>query len=404
MNYLWKPDLNNKRNLNKNIDYQIEIQKNNFRQIKEFYKTKSNLNNYLKNKNCSQFLENFELLDYINSGASGVVYKGCSNKNPNNSVCLKFLLNKLELERKDNKFNFNYIKEIKIGEKKEINNKKNVLPKIEEIKIQQRLQHTNIAKYFDYYDLKEFGCIIMELAEFGDLDYFKKKFIQKNYFPESFLCYISKQILDGLFYIHKLKIIHMDIKPQNILLDRNLDAKITDFSISLSYDNIKSTEKIQLPLAGTSLYMSPEVLSKAQIDMEDASKIDMFSLGVMLYNLAFEEFPYKLNISLKKNFKEIFQRIRNNNLEIPEDKIKSRKYSYLFIKFLKSLLDKNIKNRMSVFDSLDDPWIKGTEFIIKEKEKISDTTKFYTYVTTDNFRSFNEYLKMNNSETINSSN
>ena len=404
MNYLWKPDLNNKRIPNRNIDYHIEIQKNNFRQIKEFYKTKSNLNNYLKNKNCSQFLENFELLDYINSGASGVVYKGCSNKNPNNTVCLKFLLNKLELERKDNKFNYNYIKGIKIDEKNEINNKKNVLPKIEEIKIQQRLQHKNIAKYYDYFDLKEFGCIIMELADFGDLDYFKKKFIQKNYFPESFLCYISKQILDGLFYIHKLKIIHMDIKQQNILLDRNLDAKITDFSISLSYDNIKSTEKIQLPLAGTSLYMSPEVLSKAQIDMEDASKIDMFSLGVMLYNLAFGEFPYKLNISLKKNFKEILQRIRNNNLEIPEDKIKSRKYSYLFIKFLKSLLDKNIKNRMSVFDSLDDPWIKGTEFILKEKEKISDTTKFYTYVTTDNFRSFNEYLKMNNSETINSSN
>ena len=196
----------------------------------------------------------------------------------------------------------------------------------------------------------------------------------------------------------------MDIKQQNILLDRNLNAKITDFSISLPYDNIKSTEKILLPLAGTSLYMSPEVLSKEQIDIEDASKIDMFSLGVMLYNLAFGDFPYKLNISLKKNFQEIFERIRKNNLEIPEDKIRNKKYSNLFIKFLKSLLEKNIKNRMSVFDSLDDPWIKGTELIIKEKEKINDTAKFYTYIITDNFRSFNEYLKMNNSETINSSN
>ena len=405
MNYLYKAKLINKRNLNRNINNQIEIQKNNFRQIKEFYKTKTNLYNFLQKQNCSQFLENFELLDYINSGASGVVYKGCSNKNPNNTVCLKFLLNKLELESRDTKFNNNYIKEGGIYPKKDNNNNtKNVLPKIEEIKIQQRLQHKNIAKYYDYCDLKEFGCIIMELADFGDLDYFKKKFIQKNYFSESFLCYITKQILDGLFYIHKLKIIHMDIKQQNILLDRNLNAKITDFSISLPYDNIKSTEKILLPLAGTSLYMSPEVLSKEQIDIEDASKIDMFSLGVMLYNLAFGDFPYKLNISLKKNFQEIFERIRKNNLEIPEDKIRNRKYSNLFIKFLKSLLEKNIKNRMSVFDSLDDPWIKGTELIIKEKEKINDTAKFYTYIITDNFRSFNEYLKMNNSETINSSN
>jgi len=407
MNHLLKSDLYNKRNLFRNINYQLEMQKNNFRQIKEYYKSKSNLYNFLKNKNCSQFLENFELIDYINSGASGVVYKGCSNKNRNNTVCLKFLLNKLEVESRDTKLNNNNEKEAKSGEKRDNNNNnnnKNVLPKIEEIKIQQKLQHKNIAKYYDYCDLKEYGCIVMELADYGDLDYFKKKYIPRNYCPEAFLCYIAKQILDGLFYIHKLKIIHMDIKQQNILLDKNLDAKITDFSISLSYENIKATDKIQLPLAGTSLYMSPEVLAKEHIDIEDASKIDMFSLGVMLYNLAFGDFPYKLNLSLKKNFSEILYRIKNNKLEIPEDKIKSGKYSYLFIRFLKNILEKNIKNRMSVFDSLDDPWIKGTDLIIREKEKIDDTTKFYTYITTDNFRTFNEYLKMNNSETINSSN
>ena len=291
MNHLLKADFYNKRNLNRNINYQLEIQKNNFRQIKEYYKSKTNLYNFLKNKNCSQFLENFELIDYINSGASGVVYKGCSNKDPNNTVCLKFLLNKLELESRDTRFNNNYAKEAKSGGKKENNINRNVLPKIEEIKIQQKLQHKNIAKYYDYCDLKEYGCIVMELADYGDLDFFKKKFIQRNNFPETFLCYITKQILDGLFYIHKLKIIHMDIKQQNILLDRNLDAKITDFSISLPYENLSGTEKIQLPLAGTSLYMSPEVLAKEHIDVEDASKIDMFSLGVMLYNLAFGDFP-----------------------------------------------------------------------------------------------------------------
>ena len=44
--------------------------------------------------------------------------------------------------------------------------------------------------------------------------------------------------------------------------------------------------------------MSPEILAKQEIDIEDASKIDMFSLGVMLYNLAFGDFPYGLNINL----------------------------------------------------------------------------------------------------------
>ena len=404
MNQFLKVNLNNKRFQNMNMNNQLELQKINFRQTKEFYKTKSNLFKFLKNKNCTQFLENFELLDYINSGASGVVYKGRSNKNPNNAVCLKFLLNKMELENRETKLNNNnYIDKIKIEEKNN-NENKDVLPKIEEIKIQQRLQHKNIAKYYDYCDLKEYGCIIMELADYGDLDFFKKKIIKKEHLSETFLCYVTKQILDGLFYIHKLKIIHMDIKPQNILLDKNLDAKITDFSISLSYENIKSNEKIKLPLAGTSLYMSPEILAKEEIDIEDASKIDMFSLGVMLYNLAFGDFPYGLNINLKKNFQLILEKIRLNNLEFPGDIIKNRKYSFLFLKFLKNLLDKNIKTRISVFDALDDPWIKGTQLIIKEKEKINDITKFYTYITMNNFISFNEYLKMNNSETINSSN
>ena len=403
MNQLFQVNLINKGfpNMN-NINYQ-QLQKINYRQIKEFCKTKSNLCKFLKNKNCSQFLENFELIEYINSGASGVVYKGCSNKNPNNTVCLKFLLNKMEVENREAKLNNNYVNKIK-KEGENNNENKDVLPKIEEIKIQQKLQHKNIAKYYDYCDLKEYGCIVMELADYGDLDFFRKKFIKKENLSESFLCYITKQILDGLFYIHKLKIIHMDIKPQNILLDKNLDAKITDFSISLSYENIKSNEKIKLPLAGTSLYMSPEILAKQEIDIEDASKIDMFSLGVMLYNLAFGDFPYGLDINLKKNFQLILEKIRNNNLEIPEDKIKNRKYSYLFLKFLKNLLDKNIKSRISVFDALDDPWIKGTQLIIKEKEKLDDFTKFYTYIIMNNFTSFNEYLKINNSETINSSN
>ena len=196
----------------------------------------------------------------------------------------------------------------------------------------------------------------------------------------------------------------MDIKQQNILLDRNLDAKITDFSISLPYENLSGTEKIQLPLAGTSLYMSPEVLAKEHIDVEDASKIDMFSLGVMLYNLSIGDFPYKLNENAKKNFDEIYEKIQKNELEFPENKNNTKKYSYLFIKFLKNLLEKNIKNRISAFDALEDPWIKGAELIFQEREKIDDNGKFLLNLIYDNIRGFNDYLKLNNSETFNTSN
>ena len=386
--------LNKESNFNMNnflnINDKINIQKNKLRQLKEFYKTKTNLYNYLKNRQCSQFLEDFELLDYISSGCSGVVYKGCNRKNLDDPVCLKFLLNKLEIEEREKQFN-------KDKKDDNIENKQNNAPILEEIKIQQKFHHKNIAKYYDYCDLKDYGCIIMELAEYGDLNYIQKKLIQQNCLSETFLAYITKQILDGLFYIHKLKIIHMDIKPHNILINKNLEIKITDFSVSLSYEKTKNSEKIKLPLTGTNPFMSPEVLNKEQIDIEDASKIDMFSLGIMLYHLAFEGFPYDLNINVNKNFRQAYEKIKYKNLEFPKNKSKSGKYSNLFIKFLKNLLDNNIKNRISVFDALDEPWIKATNLIYQEKEK-SDIQKFLMNITTDNIRTFNLYINGNNSE------
>ena len=386
--------LNKESNFNMNnflnINDKINIHKNKLRQLKEYYKTKTNLYNYLKNRQCSQFLEDFELLDYISSGCSGVVYKGCNRKNLDDPVCLKFLLNKLDSEEREKQFN-------KDKKDDNIENKQNNAPILEEIKIQQKFHHKNIAKYYDYCDLKDYGCIIMELAEYGDLNYIQKKLIQQNCLSETFLAYITKQILDGLFYIHKLKIIHMDIKPHNILINKNLEIKITDFSVSLSYEKTKNSEKIKLPLTGTNPFMSPEVLNKEQIDIEDASKIDMFSLGIMLYHLAFEEFPYDLNINVKKNFRQAYENIKYKNLEFPKNKSKSGKYSNLFIKFLKNLLDNNIKNRISVFDALDEPWIKATNLIYQEKEK-SDIQKFLMNITTDNIRTFNLYINGNNSE------
>jgi serine/threonine protein kinase len=338
------------------------------------------------------FNENFELLKYISSGSSGVVYEGRSRRNPQKHVCLKFLLNKSEEEKREKKiYKSNNISN---------NRNSNMCPKIKEINIQNKLKDKNITEYYDYCDLKDYGCIIMEFAKFGDLEYFQKKLIQKKHLSETLLAYITKQILNGLLYIHQSKIIHMDIKQQNILIDENLNIKITDFSVSFSYEKYKENDKINLPLSGTSLYMSPEVLLKAQIDYEDCSKIDMFSLGVVLYNLAYEKFPYDLDYSYKRNFGLILDKIKKQELKIPERK----NYSGLFKRFLENLLEKEIKNRINIYEALEDPWIKGAELLFKEKEKICDLEKFLIYMITDNVRSFNDYLKSNNSDTRYTSN
>ena len=141
--------------------------------------------------------------------------------------------------------------------------------------------------------------------------------------------------------------------------------------------------------------MSPEVLNKEKIDEEDCSKIDTFSLGILLYNLAFEQFPFDLEFSDKKNFFNIYTKIQTKNLIFPGKK----NYSFLFKKFLRGLLDKNIKNRMGVVEAMEDPWIKGAQFLLQEKEKLNDNEKFLINLMTDNVRLFNDYIKCNNSDT-----
>ena len=318
----------------------------------------------IQNHKNEYFLENFELLNYINSGSTGVVYEGFYRKNRDKHVCFKFLLNQI------------FYKNTK---------------KIKEIKIHKKLKYKNIIDYYEYINLNNIGCIIMEFAKFGDLEHFKKILNKRRYFSETLLAFITKQILNGLYYLDESKIIHMDIKPQNILIDEKLNIKITDFSVSFSYEKYNNDKKIDLPLNGTNLYMSPEVLSQSTIDYEDCNKIDIYSLGVILYNFAFEIFPYGLNYSYRNNFGLILEKIKNEKLIIPE----IRHYSFLFKNFLFGLLEKNIKKRFSLYEIMEHPWIKGADLIFKEKEKIYDLEKFLINLITDNIRSFNEYIKNN---------
>ena len=349
---------------NKNI---IQNQKPSYQTYKEKYSNIKEIKNLVRN--CPKFNADLEIIKFINSGSCGIVYEGKIKGKSNKKVALKFLLNKI-MEAKRDKIN-----------------KSKFLPKNnKEISLQTKIKHKNITAFYGVYSIPDSSCMVMELAKYGDLDYFQKKFIQKSCLSETLLAYISKQILNGLSFLHQSKIIHMDIKHQNILIDKNLQIKLTDLSVSFSYSN--QPQYIVLPVAGTSLFMAPEILGKKQININDCNKIDIFSLGILLYNLAFGSYPYGLEISDKRNFELMFNKINTNSLFIP----KIEKLSSMFRDFLSGLLNKDISKRLSINEALNHPWIQAANEIFIEKEKINDLEKFLINLVTDNIKAFNDYI------------
>ena len=335
--------------------------------IHDIYNDKVELEKYLK-ENCPEFWEKFELLEFKKNGSAGAVLKAQTrskeNKKNRRFVALKFLYN----GKKNNK------------PKKEINH--------QEIIIHGALKHKNIPQIYGYYKIGECNsCIAMEFSQYGDLENFKKKVIKRVPLSETFICYILGGICDAVYYMHTHnKIIHMDIKQQNIVVDDYINIKLTDYSISIDY---KNKDFINLPLIGTCYYMSPEVLRKETIPVEYASKIDVYSIGVLLYFLAFCDYPFKLKDVGNKDYPQILKNVENNDLEFPKD----YEISKSFLNLLKNCLNKDISKRYSIHQLINDPWTKGYQIILNEKEKLYNAGRFVIDLMVDNIINFNDYIK-----------
>ena len=335
--------------------------------LNEIYNDIGELNKYLIEK-APEFYEKFELLEFKKCGSAGSVLKAQTKIKAQNSkakpkiVALKFLFNGKEGKAK-----------------KEINH--------QEIIAHGSLKHKNIPQIYGYYKIGDNSCIAMEYSHYGDLENFKKKVIKRAPLSESLICYILGGLAEAVYYIHTHnKIIHMDIKQQNIVIDDYLNVKLTDYSISINYRNLKN---ISLPMIGTCYYMSPEVLKKETIPANYASKIDVYSIGVLLYLLAFCDYPFKLKEVDNKNYAQILKNIQQYDLEFPTDMENSKP----FLNLLRNCLSKDIKKRYDIYQLMNDPFVKGYQIILNEKEKLYNAGKFVIDLMVDNILNFNQYLK-----------
>lgn len=113
----------------------------------------------------------------------------------------------------------------------------------------------------------------------------KSKKLKPPCIPENILSIMTRQILLGLYHLHKEKLIHRDIKPANILINSDGFVKLTDFGISRtleSYQNFSHT------FVGSRSYMSPERITGNNYSFPS----DIWSVGLVIYELATGEEPY----------------------------------------------------------------------------------------------------------------
>ena len=155
---------------------------------------------------------------------------------------------------------------------------------ITEAKVMVDLDHPNIREVYDYGDIDGRPAIVMEYLEGDDL---KARTKRGQRFSDEELQRWWNQLVDALNYTHQKGIIHRDIKPGNIFVDREGNVKLLDFGIAKVRESISRTQTGQR--LGTLMYMSPEqVRDSKRIDYHT----DIYSLAVTFVHLITGKKPY----------------------------------------------------------------------------------------------------------------
>src|SRR3954469_17906925 len=144
------------------------------------------------------------------------------------------------------------------------------------------LTHPNIVGIFDRSEWEGTPYIAMELVDGQTL---KEVVTQRGPLPPNVAVELTEQILRGLGYAHKRGIVHRDVKPQNVILDPDGQAKVADFGIARA-GNSEMTEAGAI--VGTVQYLSPEQANGDPVD----ARSDLYSTGIVLYELLTDHPPF----------------------------------------------------------------------------------------------------------------
>ncbi|RZC42172.1 myosin light chain kinase, smooth muscle-like, partial [Asbolus verrucosus] len=235
-----------------------------------------------------------------------------------------------------------------------------------EVDIMKTLQHPRLIQLYDAFENGKIMCVVLEFIEGGEL--FERVIDDDFVLTEKSCTVFMRQICEGISFIHQQRIVHLDMKPENILcLTRTGNRiKIIDFGLARRFDPDK---KLQV-LFGTPEFVAPEVVNFDQIGFGT----DMWSVGVICYVLLSGLSPFMgatdvetmANVTIAKyDFDdEAFQEISENAKD-----------------FIRKLLNKDINKRMSAEECLHHEWLKRRTLVPRSSSM--DVTK-------DNLRQFVE--------------
>ncbi len=175
-----------------------------------------------------------------------------------------------------------------------------------------QLTHPNIVGVYDVGQSQEMNYIVMEYVEGTDLkDYIR----QRGALHPIEAVRIMMQIVSAIAAAHQNRIIHRDIKPQNILIDREGNVKITDFGIAVALSDTSLTQTNTL--LGSVHYLSPEQARGGMATIQT----DIYALGIVLYELLTGKVPFDgesaVSIALK-HFQEPLPPVVNPTAMVPQ--------------------------------------------------------------------------------------
>jgi serine/threonine protein kinase len=205
---------------------------------------------------------------------------------------------------------------------------------LDEVKILKGLNHNNIIRLYDLYeDIGEI-YIIMEYCEDTMSSLLNKKLTELE------VKYYIKQLVDGLYYLQKRNIVHRDLKPANILLKNGI-IKIADFGFAKLLNDVNPMMET---ICGSPLYMAPEILFKTKY----SSKSDLWSLGVIIYQMIYQRHPYRN----PKSIMDLVKKIEAEEIEYPIQVEVSREG----INLMRELLEVSPTGRMTLNELKNHEW------------------------------------------------